>query len=931
GRRVLPGAAYLEMARAAVALATRSFDTGRYSEGTAGIQIKNVVWTRPIIVEDKPRRVHIGLRPKDAGEIDYEIYCRSETEGAENLLHGQGSVLFIEAAEAPALNLEKLAARCAKSSLSSLQFYEAFRAIGIDYGFGHQGVEKVLIGPDRVLAKLSLPSSVSDTRDHFVLHPSLIDSALQASMCIAMTSDTSLLSGAAPGPYLPFALQEMNIIGHCTSDMWALIRYGDRSKSGDSVLKVDIDLCDEQGTICVRIEGYASRALKGEADSTAVTKTSRTGKAPAVSESTADSTVKMDADGFLGSVQTALMLAVSKLLGVKTEDMDVDYELSEYGFDSITLTEFANILNQEFGLQLTPVVFFEYPTIHRFAKYLIEAYKERLAPRFQSHRTELLEPPAEAKVEPIPYSKGPRSRFTETLHPTYSNQHKNVPEPLAVVGMSGRFPMAADLKEFWRNLADGKDCIEEIPMERWNWRAFYGDPKKEANKTNVKWGGFIEGIGDFDPLFFGISPKEAELIDPQQRLLMIYVWKAIEDAGYSPLSLSGSNTAIFVGTGSCGYSGLIALANTAIEGHSSTSLVPSVGPNRMSYFLDLHGPSEPIETACSSSLVAVHRGMLAIDSGACDMAVVGGVNTIVTPEAHIGFSKAGMLCEDGRCKTFSNQANGYVRGEGVGMIFLKKLKAAEDAGDHIYGVIRSTAENHGGRANSLTAPNPRAQADLLKTAYLKAGIDPRCVGYIEAHGTGTELGDPVEINGLKTAFEELLPDAADGYATHAFCGLGSVKTNIGHLELAAGIAGVIKVLLQLKHKMLVKSLHCETINPYIDLEESPFYIVRETREWKPLQDPEGRNLPRRAGVSSFGYGGANAHVVIEEYQEPAARGQRSEVRGESQLIVLSAKNEDRLKAYVDAMVDHIENLPKEEIDPRNSKLENFAYTLQVGR
>ncbi|MCP4717038.1 MAG: polyketide synthase, partial [Deltaproteobacteria bacterium] len=291
-------------------------------------------------------------------------------------------------------------------------------------------------------------------------------------------------------------------------------------------------------------------------------------------------------------------------------------------------------------------------------------------------------------------------------------------------------------------------------------------------------------------------------------------------------------TGIFVGTGGSGYSELISKANVPIEGYTSTGMVPSVGPNRMSYFLDIHGPSEPIETACSSSLVAIHRAVAAMESGSCDMAIAGGVNTMITPNVHISFNKAGMLSKDGKCKTFSDKADGYVRGEGVGMLFLKRLGDAEQSGDHIYGVIRGTAENHGGRANSLTAPNPKAQTELLKAAYKKAGLDPRTIGYIEAHGTGTELGDPIEIEGLKAAFKELYQTNGAFDLTEAHCGLGSVKTNIGHLELAAGVAGVIKVLLQLKHKTIVKSLHCDTVNPYIKLEKSPFYIAKESREWK---------------------------------------------------------------------------------------------------
>src|SRR5947199_7564463 len=293
----------------------------------------------------------------------------------------------------------------------------------------------------------------------------------------------------------------------------------------------------------------------------------------------------------------------------------------------------------------------------------------------------------------------------------------------------------------------------------------------------------------FLSLVFGIAPSKAEQMDPQQRLLMMYVWKAIEDAGYSAESLSGTNTALFVGTASSGYGERAFRAHMGIEGYSATAQAPSMGPNRMSYFLNLHGPSEAIDTACSSSLVAIHRGVSTIESGECSMAIVGGVNALISPEAHISFSRAGMLSPDGRCKTFSAAANGYVRGEGVGMLVLKSLAQAEQDGDHIYGVIVGSAGNAGGRASSLTAPNPRAQADVLIAAYRKAGIDPRTVGYIEAHGSGTELGDPIEINGLKTAWSELVTDsAASTRNREPWCGIGAVKSNIGHLELAAGIA-----------------------------------------------------------------------------------------------------------------------------------------------
>lgn len=302
------------------------------------------------------------------------------------------------------------------------------------------------------------------------------------------------------------------------------------------------------------------------------------------------------------------------------------------------------------------------------------------------------------------------------------------------------------------------------------------------------------------------------------------------------------------------------------------------------------------------------------------MAIAGGVNTVVTPQGHIAYDKAGALSKEGKCKTFSDRADGFAVSEGAGILFLKKLSEAEKAGDHIYGVIKGSAVNHGGRANSLTTPNPKAQAEVVRTAYDKAGIDPRTVTYIEAHGTGTELGDPVEINGLKSAFQKLYEKTGDSavYASH--CGLGSAKTNIGHLSLAAGVAGVIKVLMQMKHKTLAKSLHSEVINPYIKLKDSPFYIVQEKREWTALKDENGNHLPRRAGISSFGIGGVNAHVVIEEYIPKVER--KTAVFTHPQIFVLSAKEEERLQEQAQQLA---------QASFTDADLADVAYTLQQGR
>jgi len=636
----------------------------------------------------------------------------------------------------------------------------------------------------------------------------------------------------------------------------------------------------------------------------------------------ATSATQTDSGALLDKVEAWLLQKVSEVLQVQLPDLDLEAELSDFGFDSISLTHFSNALNKAWNLSLMPTLFFQYPTLRSLAKHLLSEHQAAMSWHFA--RPEEKAPRQSSRdVQPaLPAVRSARSRFLSPVQHPLVSKAPSGPDPVAVIGMSGRFPQALDLDAFWQNLLDGRDCTTEIPRSRWDWRAYYGDPHREGDKTNINRGGFIDGIDEFDSLFFGISPRDAGLMDPQQRLTMTYVWKAIEDAGYSSASLSGTNTAILIGTSGSDYNWLLAQGKDA---YSATGIAPSVGPNRISYLLNLHGPSEPIETACSSSLVAIHRGMSLIAGGQCEMAIVGGVNAVISPRIHISFSKAGMLSDDGRCKTFSDAANGYGRGEGVGILLLKRLSAAERDGDHIYGVLRGSAENHGGRASSLTAPNPSAQAEVIKDAHFAAGIDPRTVGYIEAHGTGTPLGDPVEINGLKSAFEQLhrlwqvQPEVAPS------CGIGSVKTNIGHLELAAGVAGVIKVLLQLRHKTIVKSLNANPVNPYIQLGGSPFYIVQENQAWVPPRDERGRELPRRAGVSSFGFGGVNSHVVLEEYVSPGVPyGSSRAASAQPALIALSAKSPSALRLQAVQLVQAIPKL-------NDDSLADLAYTLQVGR
>lgn len=651
-------------------------------------------------------------------------------------------------------------------------------------------------------------------------------------------------------------------------------------------------------------------------------------------------TQKEDKDLFT-LVQSELSQIVMKLLKLDADDISYDKILLDLGFDSIGLTTYANSINEKYKLDVTPVLFFEYPSIKEIAAYLSTEHKNEVLRVHQISKTSTssitqsaVSQPVNKKEEvdnsekiPFGIKKGwdvsslNQESKTPFSHRGLSLENRFIDQPIAIIGMSCVMPESENTEEYWDNLKNATNMITVIPKDRWNWEDYDGDPLREKNKTNSKWGGFIKDADKFDPLFFGISPREAEMMDPQQRVFLETVWKTIEDSGHKVSDLSGTKTGLFVGVAVHDYADIMNGLHVALDGYTASGNSHCILVNRISFLLNLRGPSAPIDTACSSSLIAVHRAIESIHTGSSDMAIVGGVQLMLTPAAYISFGMAGMLSNDGKCKTFDKQANGYVRGEGSGAIFLKPLSKAEADGDHIYAVIKSTAENHGGHATMLTAPNPSAQADLLVEAYEKAQVDPTTIGYIECHGTGTSLGDPIEVQALSKSFSELYKKHNKPPAETPHCGLSSVKTNIGHLETAAGISSLLKALLSIEHKQIPASLHFEELNPYINLKGTPFYIVDKTKPWEAIKGEDGTPLPRRAGVSSFGFGGANVHVVLEEYT--SSTNQPSDRVEGPHAIVLSAKNADRLKAYAQLILAHI---GKHEID-----LTDLAYTLQIGR
>ncbi|MFF2910650.1 SDR family NAD(P)-dependent oxidoreductase [Paenibacillus sp. NPDC057934] len=508
-------------------------------------------------------------------------------------------------------------------------------------------------------------------------------------------------------------------------------------------------------------------------------------------------------------------------------------------------------------------------------------------------------------------------------------------EDIVIIGLSGKYPMANNIDEFYNNLEKGKDCISSIPKERWENNYLNYDVEQY-----YKYGGFLDRIDEFDPMFFNISAAQAERMDPQARQFLQVAWEACEDAGFlinrnkhEFPSSSDRSVGVFAGVFWNTYelfsAEMTQRGNPLAFGVSAASIA-----NMVSYTFNFHGPSISIDSMCSSSLTAIHMASESIKRGECQYAIAGGVNLVTHPHKYLFLHQAQFLSSDGRCRSFGSGGDGYVPGEGVGAILLAKRSQAEEGGYPIYGVIKGSAINHAGKTSGATVPDPVAQSEVIADAIARSGINPRTISYVEAHGTGTSLGDPIEVHGLERAFGKWFPEKQ-------YCAIGSVKSNIGHTEAAAGIAGVTKVLMQMKHKTFFPSLHAKELNPYISFEDTPFFVQRDRAEWaRPEIEISGEKkvYPRRAGISSFGANGSNAHLIIEEYIETSpesCRGVGSFY--EYYLVPLSAKSKRALQIYAQKLLQYFEKwqmkndavlCPPEDI---HQLLREAAFTLQTGR
>ncbi len=444
-------------------------------------------------------------------------------------------------------------------------------------------------------------------------------------------------------------------------------------------------------------------------------------------------------------------------------------------------------------------------------------------------------------------------------------------EPIAIVGAGCRFPGAENgLDSYWEVLAQGRDVVREIPPSRWA-------SQTQLPHEGVWYAGLLDAIDRFDPLFFGISAREAAVMDPQHRMVLETAWEALENAGQSFGSLPGSITGVFIGITGSDYAQIIHDTGKDLrELYTATGNASNAAAGRLSFVLGLRGPSVSVDSACSSSLAAIHLACQSLRTHDCRMALAGGVNALISQEPFLYFLKSGLMAADGHCKPFDELGDGFVRGEGCGVVVLKRLSDAVADGDRILALIRGSAVNHDGRSSGLTVPNGPAQEAVIRAALERAGLQPHEIDYVEAHGTGTSLGDPIEANALATVL---------GSGRSVPLLVGSVKGNLGHLEAAAGVAGLIKVVLALQHGLIPRQLHFDRLNPHIDWSGRSIEVADSARPWSPGV------RPRRAGVSSFGFSGTNAHVVLEE---PPPAAQRSGTPRSVHVLPLSARTDSAL-------------------------------------
>uniref|UniRef100_UPI001E3D18CE beta-ketoacyl synthase N-terminal-like domain-containing protein n=1 Tax=Bradyrhizobium sp. Leaf401 TaxID=2876564 RepID=UPI001E3D18CE len=604
---------------------------------------------------------------------------------------------------------------------------------------------------------------------------------------------------------------------------------------------------------------------------------------------------------------------LASIIKLPVHRVEAEAPLEQYGLDSVMAMQLTSELETSFG-SLSKTLLFEYQTIQALTGHFIENHRDRLVSLLGvEDRTPA---PAAAAASPQMRPAGGRRRPARAAPLRAAGNARPTPGALdiAIIGLSGRYPQARNVEEFWRNLREGRDCISEIPKERWDHRLYFDEDKNKPGKTYSKWGGFIEGVDQFDPLFFNISPREAEFMDPQERLFLQCVWDLLESSGNTRRDLKkryNDRVGVYVGAMYQHYR--ISGGNPNHEAITSLSTFSGIA-NRVSSFFDFKGPSIAVDTMCSSAAIAIHMACHDLARGDCRLAIAGGSNLSLHPNKYVGLSQIQLIGSNSNSRSFS-AGDGYLPSEVVSAALLKPLHEAVADGDKVLAVIKSTSANHGGRSSAYSMPSVNSLTQLLIDNFEKSNIDPSTIGYVEAAANGLPLADAVEFRALTKAFRTKT-------SSSAFCAIGSVKSNIGHAEAASAMSQLTKIVLQFQDQALYPSLEPSVPNPDIDFTGSPFLPQRIMSDWSVAKDNSAKH-PRRAILNSFGAGGSNVSMILEEYIEVNRVDETEDPKG-SEIVIFSAKTADSLRAHIAQTSDYLADHP-------GTSLSRLAYTLQLKR
>ena len=889
-QNLLPGLAYIDMLYQ-LAQDGLGMDYDKHS-------LKHLTIYNPLIVEkDRPVRLEILFNK-------VSDYWNITVQGTETDTHGNSlpEKLYITAkfyeekiCFEEQIDIEAMK-EAARQRLNLDVLYEEARKLGLVHQEMIKAKGNVYLAGPICLVEVNVDDACHDKGKKVLFHPALIDGAAIAAGAIENNTNT----GNNEDLYIPLYYESFSCIEPLDTLCYAVVRSESLNKVND-VRTMDISFFTTAGKQVAQLKGITGKRIRFREQIKPVVKTESISyniqENPVLPEISPQHLIETTSK----HMEAILRKIFSSYLNQAASQIDINRNFFEIGLESSQLLSIVKEIENSFNLSLSPILLFENNNIRE----LIDSIKTKVEESGCSH------------YEPVKKTDN-KSVYTEES--LLLKQKGTESRDIAIIGLSGRYPGARNIQELWSNLKEGRDCIAEIPEDRWDHSLYFDEDKSRAGKTYCRWGGFLDDVDHFDPLFFNISPREAEIMDPMDRLFLETVWNLLENAGYTREALQRqyqSSVGVYVGAMYQQYHFL----KTDIIRESAISLSSySTIANRVSYFFNLQGPSIAIDTACSSSAIAIHMACESLTNGDCKMAIAGGINLSIHPKKYLGLSLNQMIGSHYNSRSFGD-GDGFLPAEGVGAVLLKPLTKAINDGDSILAVIKSTATNHGGHASGFNVPNPNAQAQLIENNFIKSGIDPRTISYVEAAANGSALGDPIEIAALNKAFQKFTCD-------RQFCAIGSVKSNIGHAEAASGISQLTKVILQLQHKQLVPSIKAEPLNSNICFQNTPFYLQQELQEWKrPVVEVDGEKceFPRRTAISSFGAGGSNAHLIIEEYI-PSQKGVNNIHYSASlpQMVVFSAKNQNQLVSVIQQMLDFLELR-------KDISILDIAYTLLAGR